>query len=289
MNTPRDITYATGIASKPAQTIIRTLELLTGRRSLLRRAAGYDRDLAAGRSFWEVMPERYGLSLDVVGGNLNDIPANGPLILISNHPYGILDGLMMGHILDRLRPDFRILANAVFKRAEVLDRVLLPVDFSETREAVALNLQTRARALDYLGQGGAIGIFPGGTVSTAQKPLGRPMDPVWRNFTAKMIAKSGATVVPIFFPGHNSRLFQVASHLHYSLRLGLLLKEFRARLDQPVPVVVGQPLDAAEIAARKGDPTALMEWLRRSTYDLSPGPRKSYALGYEFEAKYRNP
>jgi putative hemolysin len=283
----RDITYATSARSRSGRALIRTLENLTGRLSLIARAEGYEQEVAAGRSFWQVIPERYGLSLDIVGGRIEDIPTTGPLVLIANHPYGILDGLMMGHLLDRVRGDFRILANSVFRRAEELNRIVLPISFDETKEAVRLNLETRAKALDYLGQGGAIGVFPGGTVSTSARAFSRPMDPGWRNFTAKMIAKSDATVVPVFFDGHNSRLFQIASRVHYTLRLGLLIKEFRARVDEPVRVVIGQPIPREVLAPLRADPTRMMEALRRATYDLSPAPLRSYDPGYEFEAKYR--
>lgn len=283
----RDISYASSAQTRGGRTLIRVLENVTGRLGLIRRAAGYEDEVERGRSFWQVIPERFGLSLDVVGGNLGNIPANGPLILIANHPYGILDGLMMGHLLDAVRGDFRILANSVFRRAEALNRVILPISFDETKEAVKLNLNTRAAALNYLGGGGAIGVFPGGTVSTAAKPFSQPMDPGWRNFTAKMIAKSDATVVPIFFAGHNSRLFQIASHMHSTLRLGLLIKEFKSRIDEPVQVVIGDPIASTRLDPLKSDPRAMMEFLRRETYALSPRPLKSYDYGYEFEEKYR--
>ena len=283
----RDISYASSAQSRGGRALIRALENVTGRLSLIRRAAGYEDDVALGKNFWDVIVERYGLSLDVIGGSLSNIPANGPLVLIANHPYGILDGLMMGHILHKARGDFRILANSVFRRAEDLNKILLPISFDDTKEAVRLNLQTRTDALSYLGQGGAIGVFPGGTVSTSAKPFSRPMDPGWRNFTAKMIAKSDATVVPIFFSGHNSRLFQLASHMHSNLRLALLIKEFHARVDEPVQLVVGEPIASTQLAPLKSDPKAMMEYLRKATYALSPKPFKSYALGYEFEEKYK--
>ncbi len=283
----RDISYASSARSRPARAVIRVLENATGRLSLIRRAAGYEAEVAQGRSFWQVIPDRYGLTLDVAAGALANIPATGPLVLIANHPYGILDGLMMGHLLDAVRGDFRILANSVFLRAQDLNRVVLPISFDETKDAVRQNLATRATALRYLSDGGAIGVFPGGTVSTAAKPFSAPMDPGWRNFTAKMIAKSGATVVPVFFHGHNSRLFQIASHLHYSLRLGLLIKEFHARTDNAVRVTIGAPIPASTLGPLRSDPTAMMDFLRRATYALSPSPRPSYDLGYEFEAKYK--
>lgn len=283
----RDISYASTARSKPAQAMIRGIENVTGRLGLIRRAAGYEQDLAQGGDFWRLMTERYGLSLDVVGGSLDNIPAKGPLILIANHPYGILDGLMMGYILSGLRGDFRIVAHRIFRRAEMLNRVILPIDFDQTDTALRQNINARAEALRYLGQGGAIGIFPGGTVSTSTHPFGKPRDPVWRNFTARMIAKSNASVVPIFFDGHNSRLFQIASHLHYTLRMALLINEFRTRLDEPVRIVIGQPIAPAQIDAHKHDAKALMDFLRKTTYDLSPEPMASTAYGFEFEEKYR--
>lgn len=283
----RDISYSHSAETKGGRALIRAMENATGRLRLIRRAKGYETEVAQGRDFWDVMVSRYGLSLDIVGGSLDNIPSEGPLIVIANHPYGILDGLMMGHILSSVRGDFRILAHQVFRKAEELKRVVLPISFEETKEAMRLNLETRKTALDYLSDGGAIGIFPGGTVSTATKPFGRPMDPGWRSFTAKMVAKSGATVVPIFFDGHNSRLFQVASHLHYTLRMALLIKEFKSRVDEPVRIVLGEALPQAELDARAKDSRAMMEYLRAATYALSPDPVNVNDRGFEFEDKHR--
>ncbi|KIC08409.1 acyltransferase [Leisingera sp. ANG-M1] len=283
----RDISYAHSAASRPGRAVIRLLENSTGRLQLIRRAAGYERDVAAGRSFWTVMAERYGLTLDVMAGSLGNIPKDKPVILIANHPYGILDGLMMGHILAETRSDFRILAHKVFRKAEDLNNVVLPISFDETKEAMRINLETRKEALRYLGQGGAIGIFPGGTVSTAAKPFDYPMDPGWRGFTARMIAKSEAVVVPVFSDGHTSRLFQIASHLHNTLRMGLLIKEFRRRVGTPVKVVIGAPIPRDVLDPLAKDSKAMMDFLRKATYDLSPVPLKSTGYGFEFEEKHR--
>jgi len=150
------------------------------------------------------------------------------------------------------------------------------------------NLETRREALSYLGEGGAIGIFPGGTVSTAAKPFRKtPLDPSWRNFTARMVAKSGATVVPVFFDGTTSRLFQIASHMHSNLRMGLLIKKFSKRVDSPVDVVIGAPIDAVELKARASDSKAMMDFLLQSTYELSPRPLATREYGHEFEEKHR--
>jgi putative hemolysin len=283
----REISYAHSVKTRSGRTVVRLLENTTGRLRLIKRAKGYEDEVAQGRDFWQVMVDRYGLSLDIVGGAPSNIPIEGPVILIANHPYGILDGLMMGHILSQARGDFRILANSVFRKAEDLNRIVLPISFDETREGVQTNIATRKTALDYLGQGGAIGVFPGGTVSTAERPFGRPMDPMWRSFTARMIAKSNATVIPIYFDGHTSRLFQIASHLHSTLRLGLLIKEFKKRVDTPVRVVIGEPIGRDVLDPIAKDSKQMMDFLRKATYELNPNPIKSFDLGYEFEDRHR--
>lgn len=255
---------------------------------MIRRAAGYQDDVAGGADFWEVMIARFGLSLELMGGTLSGIPGEGPLVLVANHPFGILDGLAMGHILSRVRSgEFRILAHRIFRRAAELDRIILPISFDASRGAMAANLETRVEALDYLTKGGAIGVFPGGTVSTSARPFSRPLDPVWRTFTAKMIARSGATVVPVFFAGTNSRFFQVASHLHPTLRVALLINEFRRRVDMPVQIVIGAPIGMPEMSAYSGDQKALMDFLRARTYALSPNRLDSGAYGFEFEKRHR--
>jgi len=261
---------------------------VTGRIKLIRAAAGYELEVAQGRNFWDVMAERYGLTLQVTGGSLEAIPSRGPLIVIANHPFGILDGLMMGKILSHRRSEYRILANQVFRKAEDLKRVILPVSFDGTKDAIAMNVETRRESLRFLARGGAIGIFPGGTVSTAARPFGHPMDPGWRSFTARMIAKSEATIVPVYFDGHNSRLFQVASHVHATLRMALLIKEFKKRVGGPVPVVIGDPIPRAKLSRFDGDPKAMMDFLREETYRLSPRPLPDFGYGYEFEEKHKS-
>ena len=287
-NITRDISYSYSAQTRGGRALIRVMENSTGRLRLIKRARGYENEVAAGRGFFDVMVDRYGLSLEVVAGSLRSIPHDGPLIMIANHPYGILDGLMMGHILGQARGDFRIMANSVFRKAEDLNRFVLPISFDETKEALELNIATRKAALGYLDDGGAIGIFPGGTVSTAAKPFSRPMDPGWRSFTARMIAKSRAQVLPLYFDGHTSRLFQVASHMHSTLRMGLLIKEFKKRVDTPVRIVVGQPIGRDVLDPLAKDGKAMMDFLRKATYELSTDPEKRFDLGYEFEERHRS-
>ena len=148
---------------------------------------------------------------------------------------------------------------------------------------MAQNIETRKKAISYLSTGGCVGIFPGGTVSTSVKPFGKAMDPSWRKFTARLIAKSKAQVVPIYFEGSNSRLFQIASHLHYNLRMALLIKEFRRRTNDKVSVVVGEAFSDHKINGYKKSAEELMNFLRTETYKLSPEKTKGFDKGFDFD------
>jgi putative hemolysin len=282
-----EISYAQSAETKSGKALIRLMENSTGRLSLIKRASGYQADLEAGQSFFDVMVARYGLELELARGSLDLIQRKGPVIFIANHPYGILDGLMLGHIMSRTRPSFKILANSVFGRAPELNRHLLPIHFEADKASLSQNIRTRKKALEYLSADGAIGVFPGGTVSTGATPFSRPMDPVWRSFTARMVAKSRAQVIPIYFDGHTSRLFQIASHLHSTLRLGLLINEFRNRVDSRVRVSIGAPLRRDVLDPLSGDAKAMMDFLRKATYELSQEPDRGNELGFEFEKQYR--
>ncbi|MEM9968621.1 MAG: lysophospholipid acyltransferase family protein [Pseudomonadota bacterium] len=279
----RDISYATAVRGKGARALIRLIENSTGRLALIKRAQGYEREMRSGRVFFDVMMEKYGLSLEVTQGSLAHIPCSGPLILVSNHPYGLLDGLTLGHMLAQRRHDFKILTHAVFGGVPDLARYVLPISFEADKQALALNLSTRKQALGHLEHGGAIGIFPGGTVSTAIRPFAKPFDPTWRRFTGRMIEKSQAQVVPVYFDGQTSRLFQIASHLHHALRMGLMMREFRSRLDTPVRVAIGHPVDPEGLAARAGNSKAIMAFLRKATYEMSAKPDCFSQIGFDFE------
>jgi putative hemolysin len=278
----REISYAITARTRRGRILIRTVENATGRLKLIRKARGYAQEVAAGKNFWDVVPNKYKISLDVISGSLDNIPRTGPVLVLANHPYGILDGLMLGQIMSRTRGDFRILAHKVFAKAEDINDSILPISFDETREAMANNLHTRREALEYLNQGGAVGVFPGGSVSSPRRMFGFPMDPAWRTFTAKMVSKSGATVIPVFFEGHNSRRFQIFGRLNKTMRTALLINEFKRRINRPVRVAIGEPLDQAALSTYAKDPVAMMDFLRTKTYGLSSKPIDTDQYGYDF-------
>ena len=283
-----DVSYAHSAQSKLGRAIIRCLENATGRSALLSRSPNLRTNMHSIQNLWHSIMEGYGVTIDIMQGELGDIPVDQPFIVVANHPYGILDGLVMGSVLAQSGANFKIIANDIFNKAREISDKILPISFKNTREAMSLNLRTRKNAITHLSHGGAIGIFPGGTVSTSSKLFSQPADPAWRSFTAKMIFKSNALVVPIFFDGNTSRIFQLASHLHPNIRAGLLLREFKLRLDKPVRIVIGKPIPRCRMDLFRNDSRKIMDFLRLETYKLSPNKNQTFEYGYEFEHKHRN-
>jgi putative hemolysin len=275
----RDISYATSSNSLMGQLFIRSIENITGRIGLIKRAKDYEIEVAKGRNFWEVIVERYNIKMNLINGSLEDIPKKGPVVIVSNHPFGILDGLLLGYILSKTRNDFKIIANRVFRKAKDLDEVVLPISFEENREGNLQNINTRNEAIRFLKGGGIVGIFPGGTVATSAKLFSRPLDPFWKRFTSKLILKSGATVVPIFFGGSNSRLFQIASHMSYNLRMALLIREFGRKVDRKVDVAIGKKIGSKYLQKYSKDLDGMMEYLRVQSYLLSNDPNQTFENG----------
>ena len=193
-----DASYAHSAQSRLGGTFIRCLENATGRSALLSLSPSLRTNMHFIQNLWHSIMEDYGVSVDIMQGELGDIPVDQPLIVVANHPYGILDGLVMGSVMAQSGANFKIIANDVFNKAKEISDKILPISFKNTREAISLNWITRKNALTHLSHGGAIGIFPGETVSTSSKLFSQPADPAWRSFTAKMIFKSNALVVPIF-------------------------------------------------------------------------------------------
>jgi putative hemolysin len=140
-----------------------------------------------------------------------------------------------------------------------------------TPAALATNLETRRRAIAWLAAGHSLAIFPGGGVSTSQHPLHGPaIDPPWHPFAAKLARQPGVTVLPVYFHGQNSRIFQLASHVNYAFRIALLFRESVRRMGAGIKVSIGEPVFSEHLGIR-GDRAAVLRDLRRRTYGLA-GP-----------------
>ena len=246
---------------------IQAIEHLTGQPRLKAMYLENRRAPREGESFWAAAIRYLRLRIDCNEDGLAAIPQHGPLVVVANHPFGVLDGIVLSYLISTMRTEFKVLTNSVLYRAPEIRPYLLPVDFAETREAMATNLRTRAEARSLLKAGGTIVIFPGGTVSTSPTLFGKAVDPEWKPFTARLIIESQATVLPVYFRGQNSRLFQIASHLSPTVRLSLLFKEVADRIGSTIPLTIGAPIPFTDLQSIP-DRRMLADHLRRLTYAL---------------------
>jgi len=198
-------------------------------------------------------------------------PAEGALIVVANHPLGVIDGIVIGHLISRVRNDFRILVHSALCRLPEPRRHLLPIDFSSTRQAQKTNLETRQAALRDLADQRAIVIFPGGGIATARHPLIEAQDLEWKTFLARLVHKGQAAVLPVFIEGQSSRLFQCASHISMELRASLLFREAVKTIGREIRVHVGSPIPYARLRSMT-DRRELTEHLRREIFALRPAP-----------------
>lgn len=266
-----EFTYASPEQTFLRRKIIRMVERLTGQpylKQLYQQYLNQPVNGAAGEGFFINALNQLELSLRFDQSALDNIPKSGPVLFIANHPYGVVDGLALTAMALKVRPDVKVMANQVLCRAPEAAAHLLPVDFAGTRGALQTNIQTRKAALTHLKQGKAIGIFPAGGVAASLKPLtGAAADPQWHVFLAKLAQSSGATIIPVYFQGQNSRLFQVASHFSYTMRLALFFHETRRMVGRSLTAMIGEPISPQDIAQFK-DKEELMVYLRQKTFEL---------------------
>ncbi|HEV8396360.1 MAG TPA: GNAT family N-acyltransferase [Vicinamibacterales bacterium] len=212
------------------------------------------------------------LDISVAAEGSGRIPASGPLVVVANHPFGALDGLVLLDLLARVRPDTRLLGNRWLAALPELRPQLLQVDVFGGRAAVHRNGVALREALQWLAQGGCVALFPAGEVAHAAVD-GRVVDSPWRATAGELAVRAGAAVLPVFFAGANSRLFRAAGRIHPFLRTALLPHELNAKRGSRISVRVGEPVAATELAA-VGDSRARIAHLRSAVDALAePAPK----------------
>jgi putative hemolysin len=274
VNAMRDIdtfSYAAPDDPRLKRLVIRLIERITGQPYLRWLYEDYHDHPPANETFWDAAIRRLELQVSCNEAKLAAWPKAGPLVVVSNHPFGVLDGLVICHLVAKVRLDFLVLTNSVLYRADEIKPFLLPIDFAETQEALKTNLKSRAQAKAHLVAGGCLVIFPAGGVSTTPTVWhSRAVDGGWNTFAARMISQARAPVAPVYFAGQNSRVFQLASHISMTLRLSLLFKEVHDKIGSEIHVRIGDVVPYEALASIT-DRAAFMQHLKNLTYALGAG------------------
>lgn len=267
---PPNFTYSHAGQSRFRRSLIRTVERLSGRPKLHRLYTDWQlRGKRSDETVFEAALRLLDVRLQITGEqHLAQLPQTGGLLIVANHPFGILDGLTIGQLGMRLRGNAQILTNSQLCQVPEIAPHLLPVDFTGTPEARRLTSATRRRAAELLAAGKVVAIFPAGGVSTSNSPVKGPAcDAEWHPFVGRLATIPGVTTLPLHFSGQNSRLFQIASHLSYPLRLAMIFHETRRRIGRTLRLTVGAPLSVADLKAVQR--TDIARYLRRKTMNLA--------------------
>jgi len=243
------VTYVEESDSLPRRLIIDRIERLMGRGKVDQIYQDLKEPDFDAQVFFKDALARGNINLQYDEAQLAKVPATGPVVFVANHPFGIIDGLGLCNLALKCRGNFQILIHAILCQDKDLLPHFLPIDFTNHPDATKTNIYTKRLALQSLENDVPILIFPSGGIATANKlGFGEVIDRPWTTFAAKLIQQSGATVIPCFFHGRNSRLFQFASYIAEPFRLALLLNEIVNKFDSKVKISTGDPVTPEEVS-----------------------------------------
>jgi putative hemolysin len=266
----RRLSYAGTFTNPWKANTIRAVEWLTAKPALIGRIRRFERQgVPFGQPFFPRALQAMGIRVLTPPEEVALIPPTGPLVVVANHPHGLVDGLLFAELIGRVRTDYRILTRSLLTGIPEIAEFLIPVPFPHEPNSRAESLAMRAECMAVLKRGGVIALFPAGRVATSVRAFGTVIEPEWNPFTAKMLLRSGASVLPIYFPGRNSRLYHVADKLSATLRQGLLLHEIRRALDRPQRPVIGAPIPPEDLTVFRDDPRGMLAMLRAHTLALA--------------------
>ncbi len=210
----------------------------------------------------------FDISYRITSDDLAKIPDNKPLVVIANHPFGGIEGIVLADLLTRLRPDTKVLGNYLLQRIEPIGESIIPVDPFGRKSSISANAKTFRTCLRWLKKGNCLIVFPAGEVSHISARQLRVADPAWSHHIASLVRMSGAHVLPIYFPGRNSLLFNAAGLVHPRLRTLMLGRELLAKRSSRISLFVGRSISPDKMKSFTDDKD-LIRWLRFKTYFIA--------------------
>lgn len=249
------LTYESPDDGPLTRAFVRLLEGFLGRQKMEAHYQNLKGRQTDAKTFFREAFKLTNITIDGDMSPIANIPKNRPVLFIANHPFGVIDGLIMCNLALDYADDFQVVINSLLCQDRDLVPHFLPIDFSETKEAAKRNVRTKQLAGKALDNGVPLILFPSGMVSTAGAPgFGNVVDAPWTTFIAKLVMQYQPTVVPVFFHGQNTRLFHVASNIAEPFRMAMHMREALRRFGSTVSLDVGQhhsPEDYSHISSRQ--------------------------------------
>lgn len=218
-------------------------------------------------SFIDAIIEELEIEYEIIEEELERIPREGALIIVSNHPFGGIDGLLLVKIISQVRPDIKVMANFLMQRIHPVSEFLFPVNPFESHKDKASSLSGIKMAMQHLNDGKVLGLFPAGEVSSYNPDTFGKTDRLWQVPALKMIKKAKVPVMPVYFEGSNSRIFHFLGLIHPSLRTAKLPSEVFNKRNKNIRIRIGTPISVKE-QDEFTDIARFGRYLRAKTYSL---------------------
>lgn len=218
-----------------------------------------------GQEFFDKLLEELNVKYLAFQEDLAKIPKTGPFILVSNHPLGALDGVIMCKILTEIRPDFKVMGNFILTKIKPMEPYVISVNPFEKRKEAYSSMSGMREALKHLSDGGCLGIFPAGEVSNKNNEYNEILDKEWQEPALKLIKKAQVPVVPMYFHAKNSKLFYNVSKIHPDLQTLMIPAEMVNKREKPIKIRIGRPV-TPKILNEYETPKELGEFLRKKVY-----------------------
>ncbi len=234
------------------------------------------------KHFFDATLDELRVQYAVSEADLARIPREGPLLVVANHPFGGLEGIILGSLLNSVRKDVKVLGNYLLHVIPEIRPHLIALNPFGGKSASRANIGALREAIKLLRSGGALITFPAGEVSSLRLDRRRVTDPEWTPHTAALVRHARADVLPVFFEGRNSSFFQVMGMVHPRLRTALLAHELFRRRGNTVQVQIGHPISHRKLL-KFGSGPAMTHYMRVKTYFLKnrrPSEKKSIFLKF---------
>lgn len=210
-----------------------------------------DMDAGSPDNFFKLACKHLNLLYDLDG--LENIPAEGPCVIVCNHPHGMSDGLMFGDVAMRVRQDIRIVVNEFLHCVRGMRPYEITVDVYGGEAAKRANMAGMREILRWLKDGHCILVFPSGSAATFSWQDKRVIDDPWQTNIASLIRKTGATVVPMHISGRTGIFFQIVSMISRGLRANFLPREIKRDGRMRHHISLGAPIRPAAYAGVESD------------------------------------